>query len=187
MLRAAVGRVHLVAAGGAGQHRELDAAQTGAGQPEGVPGHTPGENTHTCWHTHTQVLWGCKGLNLKTKSSCSPVKRWGPCWRSSQRYLFISHCTHVILAKQLKCILLVNGSQRAGAERLLRWKRYSNSQETSETLPCASVREADWCLLKACRCRRTMADVCGWISLKIFTFWYLDLRILLAIWMFLLA
>lgn len=56
VLRAAVGRVHLVAAGGAGQHRELDAAQTGAGQPEGVPGHTPGENTHTCWHTHTQVL-----------------------------------------------------------------------------------------------------------------------------------
>lgn len=47
VLRAAVGRVHLVAAGGSGQHRKLDAAQTGAGQPEGVPGHTPGENTHT--------------------------------------------------------------------------------------------------------------------------------------------
>ncbi|XP_032367167.1 A-kinase anchor protein 6 [Etheostoma spectabile] len=38
---ATVGRVHLLAAGGAGQHRQLDAAQTGPGQPEGVPGHTP--------------------------------------------------------------------------------------------------------------------------------------------------
>lgn len=47
----AVGRVHLVAAGRVGQHRELDAAQTGCGQPEGVPGHTPGESTRT--HTHT--------------------------------------------------------------------------------------------------------------------------------------
>jgi len=46
VLRAAVGRVHLVAAGGVGQHGELDSAQTGAGLPEGVPGHTPGESTH---------------------------------------------------------------------------------------------------------------------------------------------
>lgn len=31
VFRAAVGRVHLVASGGTGQHRELDSAQTGPG------------------------------------------------------------------------------------------------------------------------------------------------------------
>lgn len=57
-----------MAAGGAGKHGELDAAQTGAGQPEGVPGHTPGESayTHTCHFIHVRTLINIHPLTSHT-------------------------------------------------------------------------------------------------------------------------